>query len=392
VNRNELQRRLGEVMIRNRRAETDIDFTDRVIDTRTFEPTDAEREFYDAVTAYVRGAYSRDSGQKLVLMLFQKEVVSSPTALARTVRRKLDEPDGRDEPNGRDERGERDERTEPRRRTERNGRTESRGRNGRAESKRRHGRDGRNERNDRSELAHREELEAILDAVDAVETVTKERRLLDIVAEARERVEMGRAIVFTQFRATQERILRTLDQEGYTTHAFHGGHSSDEKEAVIERFREEGGVLVSTDAMNEGRNLQFCNLMVNYDLPWNPMRVEQRIGRIHRIGQQRDVYVFNMAPKETIEEYVLERLYDKIDLFTKTVGELNTVLTRLETSGTSFEEEIFDRLVDTGSDADLENDFDAMAVDLEQGTDLSRKVGRFNTGVFDGFDLGAGGD
>ena len=70
VNRNELQRRLGEVMIRNRRAEMDIDFTDRVIDTRTFEPTDAERELYDAVTAYVRGAYSRDSGQKLVLMLF----------------------------------------------------------------------------------------------------------------------------------------------------------------------------------------------------------------------------------------------------------------------------------------------------------------------------------
>lgn len=108
----------------------------------------------------------------------------------------------------------------------------------------------------------------------------------------------GQAIVFTQFRATQERILRTLDQERYTTHAFHGGHSSDEKEAVIERFREEGGVLVSTDAMNEGRNLQFCNLMVNHDLPWNPMRVEQRIGRIHRIGQQRDVYVFNMVQRD----------------------------------------------------------------------------------------------
>jgi SNF2 family DNA or RNA helicase len=103
VNRNELQRRLREVMIRNRRAETDIDFTDRVIDTRTFEPSDAERDLYDAVTEYVRGAYSRDSGQKLVLMLLQKEVVSSPAALARTVRRKLGEPNERDE---RDRRGE----------------------------------------------------------------------------------------------------------------------------------------------------------------------------------------------------------------------------------------------------------------------------------------------
>ena len=101
---------------------------------------------------------------------------------------------------------------------------------------------------------------------------------------------------------------------------------------------------------------------------------------------------FNMALEGTIEEYVLERLYDKIDLFTKTVGELSTVLTRLETSGTSFEEEIFDRLVDAGSDAELENDFDAMAVDLKEETDLSRKVERFNSGVFDGFDLGVGDD
>ena len=99
-----------------------------------------------------------------------------------------------------------------------------------------------------------------------------------------------------------------------------------------------------------------------------------------------------MALEGTIEEYVLERLYDKIDLFTKTVGELSTVLTRLETSGTSFEEEIFDRLVDAGSDAELENDFDAMAVDLKEETDLSRKVERFNSGVFDGFDLGVGDD
>ena len=99
-----------------------------------------------------------------------------------------------------------------------------------------------------------------------------------------------------------------------------------------------------------------------------------------------------MALEGTIEEYVLERLYDKIGLFTKTVGELSTVLTRLETSGTSFKEEIFDRLVNAGSDAELENDFDAMAVDLEEETDLSRKVERFNSGVFDGFDLGVGDD
>ncbi len=91
VNRDELQQRLGQVMIRNRREETNIDFTDRIIDTRTFEPSVAEKELYEAVTEYVRGAYSQDSGQKLVLMLLQKEVISSPAALEQTILKQLEE-------------------------------------------------------------------------------------------------------------------------------------------------------------------------------------------------------------------------------------------------------------------------------------------------------------
>ena len=335
VNRDELQRRLSQVMIRNRREDTDIDFTERIIDTRTFEPTGAEKELYEAVTEYVRGTYSQDSGQKLVLMLLQKEVVSSPAALEQTILKQL---------------------------------------------------------NEQNELTHRDELETILDKIDAIETVTKQERLFDIVEEVRESVEMGRVIVFTQFRATQRQVLQALDKQGYTTHAFHGGHSSQEKEDIMDQFREEGGVLVSTDAMNEGRNLQFCNIMVNYDLPWNPMKVEQRIGRIHRIGQKRKVYVFNMGLKGTIEEYVLERLYHKIDLFQQTVGELSTILTRLEDSGRSFEDEIFERLTNADSEVDLENDFDSMAIDLEEQQNLSQKVEEFNSGVFESFDLGAGDD
>jgi superfamily II DNA/RNA helicase len=144
--------------------------------------------------------------------------------------------------------------------------------------------------------------------------------------------------------------------------------------------------------MNEGRNLQFCNVMVNYDLPWNPMKVEQRIGRIHRIGQDREVYVFNTALEDTIEEYVLERLYHKIDLFQQSVGELSEILTRLEETGSNFENEVFDRLVEADSEMELENDFDAMAVDLQEQRDLADKVEDFNSGVFEGFDLGANDD
>ncbi len=335
VNRDELQDRLDKVMIRNRREDTDIDFTDRTIDTRTFEPTRKERELYQAVSDYVRGAYSQDQGQKLVLMLLQKEVVSSPVALKQTIEKRL---------------------------------------------------------YDQSELTHADELESILDQIEDIDTVTKQERLLDIVDEARDNVEMGRVIVFTQFRATQQQILDRLASEGYTVHAFHGGHSSSEKEQNVEDFETEGGILVSTDAMSEGRNLQFCNMLVNLDLPWNPMRVEQRIGRVHRIGQKRDVFIFNMALKDTVEEYVLERLYHKIDLFQQSVGELSSILSRLEESGTSFEDEIFERLVNADSEVDLENDFDAMAVDLQEQRELADKLEEFNSGVFEGFDLGAGDD
>lgn len=331
VNRDELQERLNKVMIRNRRADTDIDFTDRTIDTRTFDPSPEEQELYQAVSNYVRSAYSEDQGQKLVLMLLQKEVVSSPAALKSTIEKRLD---------------------------------------------------------DQSDLTHTEELESILDLIDNIETVTKQEKLLSIVEEARDHVDMGRVIVFTQFRATQREILDRLSEEGYTVHSFHGGHSSQEKEQIVKNFEEDGGVLVSTDAMSEGRNLQFCNIMVNYDLPWNPMRVEQRIGRIHRIGQKRDVYIFNMALKDTVEEYVLERLYHKIDLFQQSVGELSSILTRLEESGTTFEDEIFERLVNADSEIDLENDFDAMAVDLQEQRELAEKLEEFNSGVFEGFDLG----
>ena len=335
VNRDELQDRLNKVMIRNRREDTDIDFTDRTIDTRTFEPTRKERELYQAVSDYVRGAYSQDQGQKLVLMLLQKEVVSSPVALKQTIEKRL---------------------------------------------------------YDQSELTHADELESILDLIEDIDTITKQERLLDIVEEARDNVEMGRVIVFTQFRATQQQILDRLASEGYTVHAFHGGHSSSEKEQIVEDFENEGGILVSTDSMSEGRNLQFCNMLVNLDLPWNPMRVEQRIGRVHRIGQKRDVFIFNMALKDTVEEYVLERLYHKIDLFQQSVGELSSILSRLEESGTSFEDEIFERLVNANSEVDLENDFDAMAVDLQEQRELADKLEQFNSGVFEGFDLGASDD
>ncbi len=88
-------------------------------------------------------------------------------------------------------------------------------------------------------------------------------------------------------------------------------------------------MLIATEAGGEGINLQFCNHMINYDLPWNPMRLEQRIGRIHRLGQKNDVHIYNLATKHTVEEHILKLLYEKINLFERVIGELDEILTRI---------------------------------------------------------------
>ena len=101
-------------------------------------------------------------------------------------------------------------------------------------------------------------------------------------------------------------------------------------------------MLVSTEAGGEGRNLQFCRIVINYDLPWNPMRVEQRIGRVHRLGQEHPVRVINLAARGTIESYVLEILDRKIRMFELVVGEMEEILGTWQPHG-SFEDEVFKR-------------------------------------------------
>ena len=308
VDREELHARLSEVMIRNRRAETGVDFTDRVVETRTFAPTAAERRLYEATTDYVQAAYAESEAQRLVAMLLQKEVVSSPEALAATVRRKLGDPDDTDA-DGVDADG-----------------VDTDGVGAGDTGDTWAGGVGRGWEASDATPRYPERLRSLLETAESVGSVTKRERLFDVVDEMRERISGGHVVVFTAFRATQQALVKALTGRGYKTHTFHGGHGSERKEEIVSAFETEGGVLVSTDAMNEGRNLQFCNVLVNYDLPWNPMRVEQRIGRVHRIGQQRQVYVFNLALADTVEEYVLDKLFHKIDLFQQTVGETSQIL------------------------------------------------------------------
>jgi SNF2 family DNA or RNA helicase len=97
-------------------------------------------------------------------------------------------------------------------------------------------------------------------------------------------------------------------------------------------FKDHAQVLIATESGGEGINLQFCHHVINYDLPWNPMKLEQRIGRVHRLGQEHDVHIYNLAIEQTIEEDILELLHVKIDVFEKAVGKLDSILSTYKQS------------------------------------------------------------
>ena len=137
----------------------------------------------------------------------------------------------------------------------------------------------------------------------------------------------GKLLIFTEHRDTLNQLCEHLASWGYSTCEIHGGMNPHERKRAQEEFRTDRQVCVATEAAGEGINLQFCHLMVNYDLPWNPTRLEQRLGRIHRIGQSRDVYAFNFVATSSedgqpvIEGRILERLLDKLDRMRGALGD-----------------------------------------------------------------------
>ena len=124
--------------------------------------------------------------------------------------------------------------------------------------------------------------------------------------------------------------------------------------------------MVSTESGSEGRNLQFCHQLINYDLPWNPMRVEQRIGRLHRLGQEHDVTIFNLSCNETIEAHIIDLLARKIRMFELVIGELDLILGNIE-GAKSFEELLRQAWQSSESDEELAERMDEIGDVLAHG-------------------------
>jgi SNF2 family DNA or RNA helicase len=178
-------------------------------------------------------------------------------------------------------------------------------------------------------------------------------------------------IVFSEHLPTLRLIRDRVRDIGRPAIVFEGGLSLAQRTRRLAEFREApGGVFIATRSGTEGLNLQFCNRLVNYELPWNPMVVEQRIGRIHRIGQTREAHIINFAAAGTIEAHILRILDEKIQLFRLVVGELDVILGQYG-GGVKLEKALSEAFLH----AESEEEFETFVADLGTAIETSRDEG-----------------
>lgn len=221
-----------------------------------------------------------------------------------------------------------------------------------------------------------------------------------------------KAIIFTDSTKTQDYIARSLIEAGREEGLilFNGSNDSpgankiykewlaanrdgdvitgiptaDRRKALVDYFRNSGKIMIATEAAAEGINLQFCSMVVNYDLPWNPQRVEQRIGRAHRFGQKYDVVVVNFSNKGNVAEArILELLAGKFHLFESVFGASDEVLGAIE-DGFDFEKKINEILNNSRSDADIDAAFKELGEQF--ATEITSEMAAAKSKVFDNLD------
>ena len=148
----------------------------------------------------------------------------------------------------------------------------------------------------------------------------KVEKLVELIDSLRSEDSNQKIIVFTEFVETVKYVKEHLEKHGYSVTTLDGSMSIDERNEAIREFRENADVFISTDAGGEGLNLQFANILVNYDMPWNPMRVEQRCGRVDRIGQEKIVHIYNFILEGTVERRVREVIEEKLSVIMEEMG------------------------------------------------------------------------
>lgn len=391
----ELKNRLQPVCHRTLRRQVMeyIRYTNRIPITQEFVPTEQEQKLYDMVSEYLRrpSLQALPSSQRALMTLIMRKLLASSTfaiagaldSLARKLERQL-----KDDKNLRakleeeisEDYEEFDEVAEEW-----------------AEEN-----DAGPELLTEADIAAIEheiaELRSFRDLAMSIAENAKGQSLLSALrAGFAKTAELGgaeKAIIFTESRRTQEYLVRLLTESGYEgklllfngsnsdanskaiyeawlakhkgTDRVTGSRTADMRAALVEYFRDKASIMIATEAAAEGINLQFCSIVVNYDLPWNPQRIEQRIGRCHRYGQRYDVVVVNFLNKNNAaDQRVYELLAEKFKLFSGVFGASDEVLGAIE-SGVEFEKRIVAIYQTCRSVEEIETEFERLRAEMDE--------------------------
>ncbi len=306
-NEGQLKDELSKVMIRNRRGEGPTIFTKRTVRNVNLQLSPEEQALYDGVTSYVKDQYQAAGGNlssMLSLVTLQREVCSSRDAVFVTLVN-LTKKMAEDSP-------------------------------------------------------QRAKIWDLVYMIKEIKANTKAEKTIELIREMNEKV-----IVFTEYRATQEYLLQYFRANDITCVPYRGGMNRGKKDWMMDLFRGRVQVMIATEAGGEGINLQFCHNMINFDLPWNPMRVEQRIGRIHRLGQKNDVKIYNLSTTGTIEEHILNLLHEKINMFEMVIGGLDVILERFEKKE-SLEKSLYKIVLESQSDEEIRLKVNSLGQSLDE--------------------------
>jgi adenine-specific DNA-methyltransferase len=371
-----------------------VRFTNRIPITQRFVPTEAEHQLYEVVSAYLQRdiLHALPSGQRSLLILVLRKLLASSThAIAGTLRRMVHRVERQVEALLDDE--------------DLEGLDELVEEWGGGEAEVVAAEPVTSSANLRAEL---EELRVWAELAESIEHNAKASALLLGLDEAFSRAEaLGaarKAVVFTESRRTQAYLARFLEGHGYVgeivqingsnadpasratfaawlerhrgSDRISGSRAADVKAALVEEFRDRGTILIATESAAEGVNLQFCSLVVNYDLPWNPQRIEQRIGRCHRYGQRHDVVVVNfLNERNAADVRVHQLLSEKFRLFEGVFGASDEILGAVE-SGIDLERRIAEVYQTCRSPAEIDAAFDALQAELAGEIDTTMKATR----------------
>lgn len=266
----ELKNSVKEVMIRNRREDGNTQLPPRHVKIWSLDLNPQERDFYQAVQDYMKREYQYRTEKHistLPILTLLREICSSPYAAMISIEKMMKRS---------------------------------------------------------NTFMSQEEAMHLLELGGRIQTYTKAEKVLSLLRT----MQNSKCVIFTEYRATQDYLLYRLKKEGIPAVSFRGGFKKSKKDWMQDLFEHRAQILVATETGGEGINLQFCNYMINLDLPWNPMRLEQRIGRIHRLGQTKPCYIHHLTTYGTLEEHIVKLLHEKIHMFQTVIGQTDTILSK----------------------------------------------------------------